>query len=614
MQSGAQKTLGAIRLRLVSAAHLRTMDAKTLAGCFAALAVLCAYRFYSYWTTGFFVSDEFGYFFDALHGQIYGGRWFFGWMNIYLFRALGITSVDAFSYMLPFYLFFWTGVTLLVFYETLRLLGFDQRTITISLLSAFALISFVLLSLGFLTEPVGLSLAMVGIYFLTRCAKSKSAKGMIAFPIFAAASFGAAAGTREPYEAFLIGGIAIVALIAFSRRKEKIGPSKLGARAVLLIAVLGFAFAATFFLTVPTQAFSTQVAPVSNQLAQSFVTNPTISVPVTATTITKAVTNTVTMTTQVTSTFTTLNRTVTTTTTMIETFTSTTTTTSTASQSVPFYRQSLLTNTVLIFLGGIVLGWGPICFVVGLAGFLILFKRSIRSDDIAARVVFLTSLIALGSYFVVSFIFAPDPYYFSFQNYSTIIRFSDTALPAYFMAAPFFLAIVSKSRKRILSLLGVFVVFLLIALPVYQGYAASNISYTSANPFQLGYRSDAALVRDYFASVGGNQTINLVGLPYGWPFTPGVQDLHSVHAYSIGESQLFPHLTESNFTSARWNFFYLLTSSATAFPSDSQSLLQFIDQTPANNQTLTSSFTILASQPVFNGSDFILYEVQLGWQ
>jgi hypothetical protein len=597
MLGASEKAFRTARPHHVSAPSLRTIDTKALAACLATLAILCAYRFYDFWTSGFFVSDEFGYFFDAVHGQIYGDRWFFGWMNIYLFKALGITSVDSFTYLLPFYMFFWTGTTLFVFYKTLKLLGFDEKTVALSLVSSFALISFVLLSLGFLTEPVGLCLAMVGIYCLVRFAKSRSARSLVAFSILAAVAFGAASGTREPYEAFLVGGIAVVVLIAFSLRGESIGASKFVSRAVLAVSVLGFVLAVVFFLTVPTPAYSTQVQPLSAQLAQSFITNPSTS-PAPTQTVTNTVTNTATTTTQ--------NRTVTTTT--VET------TTTTISPAVPFYRQSVIANTLLIFLGGIVLGWGPVCFTIGLAGFLILLKIGIKTTDVTRRVVLLMAIFALSSYFVVSFIFAPDPYYFSFQNYSTVIRFSDTALPAYFMLAPFFLALVSKSRKRTLSLLGVCVLFLLIAVPVYEAYATSNIGYTSQNPFQPGYKTDAALIRNYFAATGSSQTVNLVGLPYGWEFTPGVQDLRFIHAYSIGESPLFPHLTASNFTSAKWDVFYLFTSSAASFPSDPGALLQYIGQSPVSNQTLASSFTILASQPVIKGFDFTLYEVQLGWQ
>lgn len=598
MLGGGSGSAHAARNRLRSTVRLDGPDTKVLAGSLTILAALCAYRFYDFWTTGFFVSDEYGYFFDAVHGSIYSDRWFFGWMNIYIFKALGITNVDAFSFLLPFYMFFWTGLTLFVFYKMLKLLGFDRVTVAVSLLSSFMLVSFVLLSLGFLTEPVGLCFAMLGIYLLLRFLKSKSAREHFAFPILAVLSFGAASGTREPYEAFLIGGVVIVALIAFSHRKENIRASRAGSRAVLLLSVLFFALGSVFFLTVPTQAYSQQVQPLSTQLAESFVTQPTTAPPAATTTVV---------------TFTFSNTTVISNTTITRTATSTTT--STVLPAVPFYRQSLLLNTLLIFSGGILLGWGPICFVVALCGFFILLRRSLRGGDVTPRFMFLTAVTALGSYFVVSFIFAPDPSYFSFQDYSTIIRFSDTALPAYFVAAPYFVVMLSKSRRRLAGLGAVCVIFLLIAVPIYEGYASSNFNEVTQNPFQLGYRSDAVTLRNYFAANVGGQALNLVGVPYGWTFTPGVQDIRDLHAYATGPDQTVPELLWANFTSMKWQVFYIYANPPPYdFPPNSQFLVQFLNSTSASRATPSSPFTILGTQPVLSGSDFTLYKVQLQWQ
>jgi len=614
MLRSGQKTVRSIRSHFAEVSSIRTLDARVLAASLSALAVLCTYRFYNYWISGFFVSDEFGYYFDAAHGAIYSDRWFFGWMNIFLFKALGITNVDAFSYLLPFYLFFWTGLTFIILYKILRLLGFDEVVTSLTLLSSFVLIAFILLSLGFLTEPVGLSLAVLGIYFLARYMKSESARGNVIFPLLAASLFGFAAGTREPYNAFLVGGIAIVLILAYSKRRISMRSKRIPPKALLAVSVLAFALPSMFFLFVPTQAYSQQVGPISSQLLQSIVSNPQTSGAPVTTVITVTSTGVITSTRAITTTTVVSNSTTTFTTTTTTTSTTTTTTTeSTIAPSIPFYRQFIATNTLLIFFGGIALGWGPICLALALAGFLILIRRSFRSEDITARFMILTSLVALGSYFVVSFINAPSPYYFSFQDYSTVIRFSDTALPAYFMTAPFILLKISKSRKRMAGLAAVSVAFLLIAVPVYQTYAASNLNYVSQNPFQLGYHTDAAVMRNYFTANDRNQPIYLVGVPYGWQFTPGLQEL-DVHAYTIGQQPLFPELTLSNFTSMRWQVFYIYVNSPTStYPPESQFLVQFINSTQGLNTTDRPSFAILGTRPVLHGSDFTLYEVNLQW-
>lgn len=597
MPAGSLGKLRRAGSRAIPQLSIRTIDAKVLLGCLSVSAILCVYRFYNYWTSGFFISDEYGYFYDALHNAIYSDRWFVGWVNIIVFKALGIASVDAYSYLLPFYLFFWSATTFIVFYKLLRLLGFDERTTALSLLSCFVLISFVLLSLGFLTEPVGLCMAICGIYFLARYMKSNTARGALAFPLLSACFFGFAAGTREPYNALLIGGIVIIILLGLAKRNAGPAPGRLSQRALISVSILVFVLPGLFFLIVPTQAFSQQVSPISSQILQSIVSNPQTS-PVAVTTVTQTVTTAIT---------TVVSHTTT-------TVTSTFTTQTTTSPAVPFYRQFVVTNTLLIFLGGIVLGWGPICVAIALGGIVILLQKSVRGRDLTARFLLLTSLTALGSYFVVSFIYAPDPYYFSFQDYSTVIRFSDTALPAYFLAAPFFLAMVAKSRKRMLGLAAVCVAFLLIAVPVYQVYAASNFNYTTQNPFQFGYHTDAAVLRNYFAANNSNQPVDLVGVPYGWTFTPGVQDLRSLHAYAIGQNPLTPEMTYGNFTSLRWPEFYLFVNqAASSFPSEDKFLVEFFNSTAALPPSSPYPFTVVSSQPVLHGSDFTLYRVQLGW-
>ena len=581
----SQRIFGIARGRVSSAARMRGLDAKVLAALLATLAVLCAYRFYSYWTTGFYVSDEYGYFFDAIHGAIYSDRWFFGWANIIIFKIFGITSVDAFSYLLPFYLFFWTGLTFIIIYKLLNLLEFDKVTTALTLATSFVLISFILLSLGFLTEPVGLCLAMAGVYFLARYLKAGTVKAKLAFPLLSACLFGFAAGTREPYNAFLVAGILIVILVALGRRKDGLRTHRFGEKTLMVVSIAAFVLPSLFFLSVPTHAYSQQIAPLSSQLAQSLTSNPVTSGGgATTSTITSAVT---------------VNGTVT-----------TTTSTVVKPPTYPFYKEFVLTNTLLIFFGGILLGWGPICFAIGLGGLLILLRSVVRRRESAPSFLLLTALTALGSYLVVSFIYAPDPTYFSFQNYSTLIRFSDTALPAYFLCAPLLLSLVAKSRKRVISLGLVVVIFLVAAVPVYQTYAASNLSYTTSNPFSLSYRSSAALIRDYAQSNPQDAPYYVVGMPYGWLLTPGVQDLHSVHVFLTVPYPGIPTLNYSNFVQYRWPVFYVYTLA------DNYSIGQqstFIRDLLLHVSNSSAPYQEVSLQPIIQNGGQDLFRVQLAW-
>lgn len=622
-----------------------SIDKKMLVLVLASFAALCAYRLYSFWATGFFAADEYGYYAGAIQGTTYGGRWFVGGLNIVIFRAFGISSVDAFAIMLPFYLFLWGAFTILAFYGIMKLLGFDGRTVALSLFSSLFLVTFVLLSLGFLTEPVGLAFAMLGIYFLLRFLKSTTLRGRLILPILAALSLGAAGGSREPYNALLAAG-GLVILIGLFRRPR----GKTGWKLALLSLMLFLVPAASMYLA---NGYATAQAPsIGQQLGQAILSNPSNNVPSstvtsqvtttltkettitntsfsqTVTTLTRVVTSNETVTTTKSGTATTLvvpvNRTTTivTSTTIpvvhtvitVTTLTTNSTTTVVSGGNYPFYARSLLLNTLAIFAGGILLGWGPIAFAIGGSGFLLLASAIVRKKKITDLLVLMLALSALGSYLVVSFIFAPDPSYLSFQNYSTIIRFSDTAIPAYFLLAPIVIRHFVETKKA-LGFVAVLLAFLVVAVPVYQVYASSNLGYTNGNPFSIGYRSQAVQVRDYLAGVPNHNGLALVGIPYGWSFTPGIQDLGiSLYYPGISNNPMAQNLTYGAFVANHWSQFYLFTDkdegSVVSLPS-------YLRQAVPGNSVMANSsspFYIDNTHVAMNGSDYFLIQVELRWK
>ena len=281
---------------------------------------------------------------------------------------------------------------------------------------------------------------------------------------------------------------------------------------------------------------------------------------------------------------------------------------------IPFYGKSVLSNTIAIFIGGLILGWGPIAFPLALVGFLILTKASIRREPMALAALVLV-LSALGSDLVVSYLFAPTPDYLTFKNYSTIIRFSGTALPAFFMTTPFFLAVVAKRNRRIVGLLGIAVASLLILIPVYQVFAISNLGYTTANPFGLDYRSPAVQVRDYVNSHQADAPFRIIGVPYGWYFTPGIDGLKSVDVYSpYTQPTLSPTLNYSTFLAQRWTEFYVYSSSSFIYErANSPYVLQFIRGAGQQAANQTAPFKIISSRVVINNPDFLLAKVDLSW-
>ena len=329
---------------------------------FGALSI---YRAYHFWVTGFLVSDEYGYITYAIQGNlnnaIYGTRLFFGYLNFVLFHAFGVSNMDAFLYFLPFYLFLWSTITVLSYYFIMRSLGFSGRTLAISLLVAPFLIVFTLLSVGFLTEPVGLAMAMLGILFLVKFGKTEKWQGYLVYPLLSSLAFAAARYTREPYSIFLVGGPLVVVLLAFEgvRRMDAKRRKKL---AVCAVAVLMFTGPAVVFLEWPV-SLQAEIGSAFFGFTQT-VTSPVVTTvtivtvqPTTVTTIPPS-TQTIT-TTRTTSNTTIVGIQVVTIPGSTETITQTTTEEATAA-----VLNSRLVNTIWIFLGGIALGWGPILLVL----------------------------------------------------------------------------------------------------------------------------------------------------------------------------------------------------------------------------------------------------------
>jgi hypothetical protein len=590
------------------------IEKKTLILAEVFMAGLCLYRFLSYVITGFFVSDEYGYFYNAANGTIYGDRWFFGWLNVILFDVFNIKSPDSFAYFLPFYLFVWGGLTIFVFYRLLKLLDFKKATVAISVVCSFVLVSFVLLSVGFLTEGVGLCMAMLGTYFLVRFLKSGTVSGRVASLLLGALFLGFAGGTREPYVAMEIGAIALV-LFAAVRHPMRLSGSRYGPRSIAALSILVFLVPTGLMLYANTATTST-VAPIAASFVESLFTNPANSVA----TATVSVTNTGVFTQNVTQTQTIVQNSTTSTVTVTTQSVETTTSVVAKPQTtyVPFYGKSLLLNTAAIFVGGIILGWGPIAFPIALIGFVILTKSSVRRDPIRLALLILV-ISALGSDLIVSYIFAPIPNYLTFQNYSTIIRFSGTALPAFFLSAPFFLDVVAKNKKRVVGLFAIIAVALLILVPVYQVYAISNLGYTTVSPFGLDYRSPAVQVRDYVNTHQADAPFEIIGVPYGWYFTPGIDGLRSVYVYSPSSGHtLSPTLNYTAFLAQHWTEFYVYSSTDFIYEeANSPYVLQFIPGAPVQSTTSTNQttpFTIVNSTVVIRNPDWLLTEVYLSWQ
>lgn len=583
---------------------------KALFASLGAIAALCVYRAYDLWLTGFIVSDEHGYISQAMSnsiaGAVYTDRYFFGYFNYLLFHLLGVANIDSFVVLLPFYLFFWAAATLIAFYLIMKTLKFDAKIIAYSLFSAFFLVGFVLLSLGFLTEPVGLALAMWGALFMVKFAKfDGTGFRVVLYALLSSLFFAAARYTREPYGALLVGCIPVVLLLGLYRMRGATARRRL----ILAVSILLFIGPSLYFSYYPSSILTLGSQPVSQFVG-------TISFPIvsqnqtqtTTTTITSIVSSAMTRTTLKVVTSVTNSTTFTTTETQTIVSTTTTQVTTTAINTLTsssFILNNKLVNTVWIFFAGIALSWDPILLAIGGVSFF-LFLPKLRKIDVTHATIIALVLLSLGSYLVVSYILSPDPSYLTLQHYSTILRFSDTSLPAYFLLAPFAYSAIAR-RPRYLVLLGAgLVVFTLLSIPAYEAYASSNLD-LPANPFALSYRTPEVMIRNYISSHQSDAPFYIMGLSNAtfadWWFTPGNTYLKGVH--------LYPYLNQSSFVNRRWTVFYVVGSSTSQLSGSLPYIFGNSSSSAVEKGMLP--FTMVRSTPIFQSSGFLFEKIQLDW-
>lgn len=589
-------------------------EKKSLLLMLSAVAALCGYRAYNLWATGYLVTDEYRYIADAMQGQIYGGRFFFGGLNVLLFHLLGLQGSLSVSFVvfLALYLFLWNSITVYAFYKVMRLLKFDNRTMVLSFFSSMFVISFILLSLGFLTEPVGLAMTMLGIYFFVRYALHEGrSRYLLIYPLIASLAFSAARYTREPYSIFLIGGIVGAVMIGRNHHKRIVGFSEKNKTVLVTLSVLCFVIPSIFFLQYPnslTAEVGTLFLGFGQMVSQPVVTN------VTTTTVTSLSTY---LTTVIRTSMEIVTQTIvsgTHTVMQVTTLTHTSSLTSTASTVVenavvstnPILN-SRLANTAYIFVGGLILGWGPIMFVVGLWGSVLVISRANRTRNIGYLVVLLAVVLAAGSYLFVSYIFAVDPTYLTLQHYSTIIRFSDTSLPCFFLAAPFAFSFIARKRLYVVIYLVLLLVFSAFAISAYPVYITSNLSNlgVQGDPFLLNYISPGVYFRDYVSTHQSGVPFYVVG-PFQatWWWAPKSQLVND-------SVQIFQQISQQEFTSMKWHEFYIFGYDTKSLVSQMPFLSTFIRLNQSGSNFATP-YRIESDQLLFNDSGYLI-QVQLSW-
>lgn len=206
------------------------------------------------------------------------------------------------------------------------------------------------------------------------------------------------------------------------------------------------------------------------------------------------------------------------------------------------------------------------------------------------------SLIALGSYLVVSFVFSNEAGYLTYQHFSTLIRFSYTAIPAYFIAAPVAFDLLLRKRRYILPVIAL-MLLTLAAVPAYQAFASSNLN-QGQDPFSLNYRTPGVVIRDYITSAPNATPFVIVGFSQdGWWWTPGTAGISNVSFY--------PYVTYQALASYKWPSFYVFGDG------DNQMYCELHAVVPLG--VSLGQYQLVSQQTVLNQSGYSMVKVNLLW-
>jgi hypothetical protein len=338
-------------------------------------AALITLRTLNLWLTGFMTSDEANYILRAFNGMPYGTRYFFGYETIGFFRAFGIDSFSTFLILFPFYLAFWSFAFLILANKLVGLLVDNSFVRNLCVATIPFLITYSLLSVGFLAETPGLVMCTLGIYLWLLYTRRGQTQGYLL--LLSSCSFILAAYSREPYLILPLLGILFWTIALLGKH-------------VSIRHWLCFVIPATFVLLPqgPLLPFlqSTPLivsAGVSKELVLAIGAHPG---PV-------------------------------------------------SGMSSLLASSASILPTMELFAVSLMLGWNPLLVLVAAFG-LVLVLTSLKRQ-LPTRSILVLSFACLGTDLIVSMLFSSSANFYLGAGLSNLVRLSSTSVPAYLLLAPF---------------------------------------------------------------------------------------------------------------------------------------------------------------------------------
>jgi hypothetical protein len=545
---------------------------KALVFAISVQVALIAIRTANLYATGFVTSDEANYAVRAMDGILFPNRYFFDITTISLFKLFGINSASGFFAIFPFFLAFWGISFIVVTYKVLGLLTKDTAVRDFTVFTLPFIITYSLLSVGFLTETTALTLAMAGIYCWVRYFKVRRSHYL---PFLSSAALVAAAYSREPYMVFPVLGVVAWFLLAALRKAEVVD-----AFLFLVPALLMLVPTYSPFLPLVTGAFHVILS----------------SQPATTTVVTSSATASGGPGSNLTS----------------------TTVASSAPSAPALSLLATLGTATFLFFGGIALGWNPLLFCIGVGGFaLIVYQFAKRKFDFAILSVV---LLGLATVFLLDVLFVQSTGFFTGQGLSTLIRYANPSVTAYVLIAPFVYEKLSRNRRIIIAAL--LIVLVVAGFGEYSHLSQTNLS-LPYNAMGFGNKYGPLVARDYFLSFHGTTTTAFISADW----KAGQLYLRDISGLSIYPTFAQPNpINESQFVQMHLPSYYIL-SAGTLNPTNVTTTILSLGLSPpfpafilepyekVYNQTVQSvdGYTVTAAKVVFASPSGNMLMVNVSW-
>ena len=528
------------------------------------------------YVTGFQTSDEVNYILDAMVDQPYGARYFFDYQLAILFKLFSVDSIARFLVFFPFYLVFWTFSFLILAYKTLNLVTQKRYASNFVIFSLPFAISYSVLSVGLLTEGPGLTVCMLGIYSWLRYVKVKS---RWYYAALSSAAFVAAAYSREPYVVFPV--TASLAWIALAIAK------KVPLHHTIIFVGIALIIAA------PSSTFSGSVGAI---VALPALVGPTTQVSQSITQVSSSTTQVL------------------------------------PSPGLFSGWTLVLTNSVVLFLVGIVLGWGPFLFLISVVAFTLILKIKPRREIPRLRLFII--LVSLGTFYGAVFTQFYQIHFYLTQGLSNLVRLTNTAIPAYLLLSPILYERLSEKRIKLLAVI-------LITLTAGSAEAYATVVQTNLqlpyNVIDFSHQTATLEARNYLLRNASVDTPTVVFLLLAWHGGElYLRDIPGIAMYpSIQNPNYLTEARDSNYTEALFirlhpTTFYVFSESTLSawnasapLSSNVQNIMSyqsvFLDKTygtlfHADTSSYGSTpYSITSDQIVFSSPTGHLLKVHVRW-